>query len=125
MITIIEGPKKSGKTAMANAMRNAHIGKSEPFSEKVAKDWRPHGALLIDEDEKGEPRHLLEKLIHGMALPSDGSPVDAKHIPWKTDPQVVIVGKGNEKLLDEFEKLVPGFKAKVGPVKRLKLTADA
>jgi hypothetical protein len=117
MITIIEGPAKSGKSALANSLRNRHIGRG--LDEKAGVF---HGALLIDEDQDGEPRHLLEKLIHGMALPGDGTPVNAKEIPWKADPQVVIVGKKQEKLLDEFEKLIPGFKAKVGPVKRLKLT---
>lgn len=119
MITIIEGPKKSGKTALANSMRNSHIGKG--YDEK-AKAY--YGALLIDEDQDGEPRHLLEKIINGMALPADGTPLDARHVPWKADPQVILVGKKAEKLLAEFEKLVPGFKAKIGPVKRMKL-ADA
>lgn len=119
MITIIEGPAKSGKTSMGNALRNQHIGKSNPDGVSV-----PHGSLLIDEDNDGEPRHLLEKIIHGMALPADGTPVAAKDIPWKHDPQVVIIGAKKAKLLDVFEKLVPGFTAKIGPVKRLKLSAD-
>lgn len=121
MITIIEGPKKSGKTAMANAMRNAHIGKTEPMPVGAPANWRPHGSLLIDDDTEGEPRHLLEKIIFGMALPADGTPIPASKVLWKVDPQVVVVGKKQEKLLDEFEKMVPGFKDKVGPVKRLKL----
>jgi len=124
MITIIEGPAKSGKSALANSMRNTHIGQGTPFGHPDNDDsWRPQGALLVDDDNDGEPRHLLEKLIVGMALPADGTPVKAADVPWKANPQVVIVGK-KEKLLDTFEKLVPGFKAKIGPVKRLKL-ADA
>lgn len=120
MITIIEGPKKSGKSALANAMRDRQI--SRGFDEKAQAF---HGALLIDEkaQDDAEPRHLLEKLIHGMALPADGTPVNAKDVPWKADPQVIIVGDAT-KWLKTFEKLVPGFKAKVGPVKKMKL-ADA
>jgi hypothetical protein len=120
MITIIEGPKKSGKTTLANSLRNRHIGQTEPFAGQ--EDWKPHGSLLLDEDTEGEPRHLIEKLLHGGALPADGAPVKAASLNWKAEPSVVIVGKKQEKLLDEFEKLVPGFKVKVGPVKRLKLS---
>lgn len=117
MITIIEGPQGSGKTTLANSLRNQHIGKGLDEKSK-----RFHGALLIDEDQDGEPRHLLEKLIEGMALPANETPILAKAVPWKADPQVIIVGSKQEKLLDKFEKLVPGFKEKVGPVKRLKLS---
>jgi hypothetical protein len=124
MITIIDGPKKSGKTTMANSLRNQHIGAGGAFTPDRSKSWKPHGSLLIDEDQDGEPRHLLEKLLHGDALPEDGTPVPADKLNWKVEPTVVVVGKKQEKLLDEFEKLVPGFKAKVGPVKRLQLTSD-
>ena len=123
MITIIEGPRGSGKTTIANSLRNRHIGKTEPLGKNSPKGWKPHGSLLIDEEQGGEPRHLIEKLLHGDALPADGTPVDARSLNWKAEPSVVIVGKKQEKLLDEFEKLVPGFKAKVGPVKRLKLAS--
>ena len=123
MITIIEGPAKSGKSAMANSLRNNHIGNGGPFTPDKGTDWRPNGVLLIDEDQEGEPRHLIEKLLHGEALPADGTPVPASKLDWKADPQVIIVGKKQEKLLDEFEKLVPGFAKKVGPVKRLKLAS--
>lgn len=122
MITIIEGPKGSGKTTMANAMRNAHIGKTEPFGPDSPKNWRPHGLLMIDDDQEGEPRHLIEKLLHGVSLPADGTPVDAKKLDWKAEPSVVIVGAGRAtKFLEDFEKLVPGFKTKVGPIKRMRL----
>jgi hypothetical protein len=116
MITIIEGPKKSGKSTWANSLRDRHISRSVPDGKSV-----PYGMLLLDEGQNGEPRHLIEKLLHGVALPADGTSVSAKSLKWKQEPSVVIVGKANEKLLDEFEKLVPGFKDKVGPVKRMKL----
>ena len=122
MITIIEGPAKSGKSALANSMRDRHIGAGGPLTPDAKKDWKPNGALLIDEGQDGEPRHLIEKLLHGDALPADDSPVKASELNWKNDPQVIIVGKKQEKLLDVFEKLVPGFEKKVGPVKRLKLS---
>lgn len=122
MITIIEGPAKSGKSAMANGLRDNHISKGGPFTGDRPADWRPNGALLIDDGQAGEPRHLIEKLLHGDALPADGTPVPADQLNWKNDPQVIIVGKKQEKLLAQFEKLVPGFAKKVGPVKRLTLT---
>lgn len=122
MITIIEGPAKSGKTALANSMRDQHISTGGPLLPDAKKGWKPNGSLLVDEDQDGDPRHLLEKLLHGDALPTDGSPVKAEQLNWKNDPQVIVVGKKQEKLLDTFEKLVPGFAKKVGPVKRLKLT---
>ena len=121
MITIIDGPPKSGKTTMANSIRNAHIGKGGPLTADRKADWKPTGLLLIDEDAQkdAEPRHLIEKLLHGDALPEDGTPVAASKLNWKDEPSVVIVGKKQEKLLDVFEKLVPGFAKKVGPVKRI------
>jgi len=124
MITIIEGSAKSGKTTMANSLRNAHIGKGGVLTDDSPKNWRPTGMLLIDEDAQkdAEPRHLIEKLLHGDALPENGEPVSASKLKWKDEPSVVIVGAKQEKMLAIFEKLVPGFKDKVGPVKRMKLS---
>lgn len=119
MIYVIEGPKKSGKSAMANGLRDRHIGKSEPFN--ADKPSVPYGALLLDEGQDGEPRHLIEKLLNGQALPADSKPVEAKKLMWKQEPMVIVVGKTNNKFLKEFEKLVPGFAEKVGPVKRLRI----
>lgn len=122
MITIIEGPAKSGKTALANSMRDRHISVGGPLTANAKKGWKPNGSLLLDEPQDGEPRYLIEKLLHGDTLPSDGSPVKADELNWKHDPQVIIVGKKQEKLLETFEELVPGFTKRVGPVKRLKVT---
>lgn len=118
MITIIEGPKKSGKSQLASSLRDRQI--SRGYDEK-AKAY--HGALLIDEDAQkdAEPRHLIEKLLAGDALPADGTPVKAKELNWKADPQMIVVGDAT-KHLKAFEKLVPGFTAKVGPVKKMKLS---
>lgn len=113
-ITIIKGPPKSGKSLLANSIRNTHIGKG--LDEKSGTF---HGCLLIDDTQDGEPRHLLEKLIVGVALPEDGTPVPVDELPWKHDPQIVIVGDAKAKLLKTFEKLVPGFMERFGPVHTL------
>jgi hypothetical protein len=115
MITIIEGPAKSGKTTLANSLRNQVIGTG------TEKDGKPRGCLLIDEQTEGEPRHLLEKIIHADALPADGSPVPADKVNWKHNASIVIVGKKQEKMLSTFEKLVPGITDKLGPVKRMNI----
>lgn len=96
-IVLITGPAGSGKSLIANAMRNNQIA---------------HGnaALLVDEGQDGDPIPLLEKII-------DGQPLTAKtpfaNIPWKRDPMVILVGDKAE-MLDVFEDLVPGFTAGMG-----------
>lgn len=104
-IIIIDGPQGSGKTSIAVALRNNCISNGR-------------GALLVDEDQDGELRPLLEKIIVGVALPPEG-PVDAGDVPWKPEPSIIVVGK-KAKILDKFEKIVPGFNAKFGPVYRVK-----
>lgn len=106
MITVFSKKSKNA-TALANAMRNKHIGSG------LEADGRARGFLLVDADNDGEAKPLLEKLIHHAALPDHPVPVDS--VPWKHDPQVVLIGS-KAKLLDEFEKLVPGFTKKFGPV---------
>jgi hypothetical protein len=103
-ILIIEGPPKSGKSLLANSMRNTAISSGR-------------GALLIDDHADGEARYHLEKIIKGDQL-VPGTPAD--EINWKKEPQVILVNSG-EKRLAEFEELVPGFTAKFGPVSRMKL----
>ena len=106
MITIIEG---KGGARLGTAMRNAHIGTG------TDEEGVPRGFLLVNAGERGEPRHLIEKLLHGQALPADGTPVEAKALRWKRHPQVAFIGS-NDKLLARFEELVPGFTEKCGPV---------
>lgn len=118
----IEGPKKSGKSLMANAMRNTHIGQSQP-EEGVIK-----GALLVDDNQTGEPRYLLEKLMDGDILgerPGVGEAIPRKvsDIKWKADVTVIFVGDKID-LLAEFEELVPGFTKAFGPVTKLATSAS-
>ncbi len=99
-----------------------HLGAHSKQARAMADDLRStrinqgKGALIVDEKQGGEPRHLLEKIIKAEALPADGTPVPADTVPWKTDPLVILVGKDAPKVLDKFEALVPGFKKKFGPV---------
>lgn len=115
----IEGPAKTGKSLIANSMRNSHIAQStaevRDEAGKLVSPAAIRGALLVDDTQAGEPRHLLEKLIIGDALTQ---PRPAKEIPWKADPLVIVVGK-KAAILDEFEKLAPGFVKMFGPVTKM------
>jgi len=108
----ITGPAKSGKSLMGNSMRNTQISNGK-------------GALLVDDTQEGEARYLLEKLIDGDhlgAISGDGPaiPRPAKDVNWKPEPAIIFVGD-KIKLLDEFEKIVPGFTKMFGPVRSLDL----
>jgi hypothetical protein len=114
----ITGPKKSGKSLLANSIRNTHIGQS------AVAEGRINGALLVDDTQTGEPRYLLEKLMLGESLgkPGVGEPVPkpAESIAWKSDATTIFVGDKIEMLAD-FEALAPGFTAKFGPVRTISL----
>lgn len=97
MIIKIKGPAKSGKTTIANALRNSQIGQKK-------------GCLLLDETTVGEINHLLEKIIVGAPF-KEGM----KDIPWKDDVMVITVND-KDSMLDEIGKLVPGFIETHGPV---------
>jgi len=100
-IVVIKGPPKSGKSLIANALRNNQIA------------FR-NGALLVDEDQEGDARHLIEKLLVGAPVPEN--PVaDISELPWKPRCMVIVVG-AKEAILDEFEALVPGFSEAMGPI---------
>lgn len=103
MIFHIEGPAKSGKSTVADAIRNSQIAQGR-------------GALLADEQTDGEPIPLLEKLIAGDALEPGTA---ASKIKWKKQGAVILVG-AKVVMLDEFEALAPGFAKQFGPVVSLK-----
>lgn len=109
MIYVVKGPAKSGKTWLANALRN------KALSTKA-------GALLVDEDQTGAPADLLAKLLIDMSADDafGDKRVPVASLPWKKDPTIVFVGK-KEKLLADFEVLVPGFTKKFGPVLEVKV----
>lgn len=110
-ITIIKGPAKSGKTELANALRNSHIGKSDP-EKGVIK-----GALLIDDTCDGDLKPLIEKLLRGDELP-DEPPANLKKLNWKDDPLIILVGE-KQGMLKQLEEALPGFAAFFGPVRTL------
>jgi hypothetical protein len=127
----ITGPKKSGKSLLANSMRNTQITNGL-------------GALLVDEDQEGEPRYLLEKIVAGVSLGKEAGfgpavPRPAADVPWKgwtapiltedgisetefirQDPLIIFVGD-KISLLDEFELITPGFLELFGPVREMKI----
>jgi hypothetical protein len=72
------------------------------------------GALILDAEHPGEPKHLIEKLLFGSpvdTLVGLGMPVE--EWPWKLDPLVVVVGEGGAAMLAEIEAVCPGFTARV------------
>lgn len=111
-ITIIKGPAKSGKSALGNALRNSHIGRSRPDEGVVM------GALLVDDTNDGETKPLLEKLLLEVELP-DKPPEDLSALPWKAEPLVILIGDKAEPTLKRFEKALPGFTNFFGPVRTL------
>jgi hypothetical protein len=113
-ITHITGSPNSGKSLLANSMRNTAISNGR-------------GALLVDDTNDGEARYLLEKIVAGASLglePGRGpaTVTAARDIPWKPDPAIIIVGDKIE-MLAEFEEIAPGFIEMFGPVKTLDLTS--
>lgn len=101
-IIVIQGPARSGKTTVANALRNNQIASKR-------------GALLVDEANDGAPEHLLEKILRGTVL-RPGAP--AAEQDWKPDCAVILVGE-QAAMLEVFEALAPGFAALHGPLYRV------
>ena len=137
-IVIIDGAEKSGKTFLANALRNNHIGgkkgvllldeaKSGGLMAMVGKvfgtkpkapDSDNRGALLIDEATEGDLKALLEKILVGVPMPDVILADWATALPWKPDSMIIFVGYRQE-MLDRFESLLPGFRRRFGPVYRI------
>ena len=105
-IVIISGAAKSGKTLIANALRNNQISSKK-------------GAMLIDETNDGEMKPLLEKILIGIQLPAEIPDDWQTKLPWKPDPMIVVVAE-KQKMLAEFEAILPGFKKQFGPVYTIK-----
>lgn len=101
-IVIITGKSKSGKSLVANALRNNQVSNKQ-------------GALLIDENNDGANNHLLEKIIVGVPLPEVIPANWADTIPFKPKSMIILVGDKQSKLQD-FEKILPGFCEKFGPI---------
>jgi hypothetical protein len=125
-ITVINGPEASGKTVLAQTMRNTAISNGR-------------GCLLLDETTEGEPSVLAEKIIVGEKLPVDvrnhlkvelvdDKPVVSRGldaIAWKKDPLVIVVGDKGKALLQEIEKVCPGFISKFGPATGVSTTVES
>ena len=105
-IVYITGPAKSGKTLLASALRNNAIALG-------------NSALLLDEDQTGEAKPLVEKLLAGVPLPAQ-VPADLGSLPWKKNPMVIVIGGEGGKKLQEIEALLPGFMKQMGLVFRIK-----
>lgn len=102
-IVIINGPTQSGKSYIANSLRNNAVNSGK-------------GCLLLDEDQEGELKSLIEKIIDGDRL-EFGQKVDK--IKWKKDPQIIVVGKGME-VLKQIESVLPGFMGQFEPIYNVK-----
>jgi hypothetical protein len=100
-IVIIKGKPETGKTLIANALRNNQINNK-------------HGALLIDELSEGDTDILLEKIIVGVNVPTE-APKDLNEIPWKPNAMVILIGEKSD-MLDVFEERLPGFKKHFSPI---------
>lgn len=105
-ITYITGSAQSGKSYVANALRNKALNYRVDGTDESS-------SLLIDENQNGDLKGLLEKIIRGDQL-QFGQTVD--EINWKANPQIIVVGEFGAARLEEIERLLPGFKAKFGPV---------
>lgn len=104
-IMVIEGPAQSGKTLLANSLRNGKISSGQ-------------GALVLDNTHKDhDPTALIEKLIDTDPLPAKVD--DLTKIKWKKNPLVVVVGSDGLAKLEQIEKRLPGFKKYHGPVTTL------
>jgi hypothetical protein len=101
-ITLIKGASQTGKSLIANALRNNQISFKK-------------GALLVDEACDGEPKILLEKILVGVQLPQPAPEDWATSLPWKPNPMIILVGD-KDALLETFEEMLPGFTEAFGPV---------
>jgi len=109
-IVIIKGKKGVGKSSIANALRNSQIGQGK-------------GALLIDEDQDGELKYLIEKIMDGQAIPDEVPEDWAESLSFKPDPVIILVNE-KAKELDNIELMLPGFKAKFAPVLTVSIAQD-
>ena len=99
-IYLIDGQEKSGKTYLANTLRNMQIHCRK-------------GAILLDENATGHISALLEKILVGITMPESNE--KWKEWPWKPDSMIILVGN-SAKFLDVCEELLPGFTEFFGPV---------
>lgn len=115
-IVIITGPSKSGKSLIANALRNSQVSNKPGEYNRGVLLVDENTALASEKNPKGaEPKVLLEKLLSGANYAPLAEGQKVKDLPWKPDPLVIVVGK-MAGILDEFEKLLPGFREHFGPV---------
>lgn len=101
-IVLIKGASQTGKSLIANALRNHQISNQS-------------GALLIDESNDGNLRILVEKLIIAEPLPDVVPSNWADTIPFKKNPMIILVGN-KDSFLQDAESLLPGFIDKFGPI---------
>lgn len=105
-IFIIEGGNATTRREKADELRNAAVSAER-------------GCLLVADDQDGDPRRQLEKVIFAVPLPDTGT-IPAEEIPWKVDPVIILCGK-QKKMLEVFEKIAPGFNERMGAVEIIKL----
>lgn len=103
-IVLISGPEKSGKSTIANALRNDAIRKGK-------------GCLLYDDHSTGELPAHFEKIVAGGKNFDSKKPFSEQQ--WKSDPQIVLVGDVGNAFYMHCTAQFTGFKEFFGPVYRV------
>lgn len=120
MIIIVHGPEDKVEPHI-QALRSVQIGKgcgclllNKPNGDDHAIEHQIEKLLA------GEKLIRGEKLLVGESHRTDTweAPKDLSGLRWKKDPMVLVYGN-DEKILDQFEKFLPGFKKFVGPVSEM------
>jgi hypothetical protein len=144
-IVIIKGPSKSLKSTIAAALRNNQIsnGKGalliDDFQEGELKHQLEKIIVGVPFPEGSPPpphRSWLEQTKkYRTKLKEDGTPEKDDQgqdvfeeysetlLPFKPDSMVIVVD-AKEAVLDEFEKMLPGFKKQFGPVYHVNTNAS-
>jgi hypothetical protein len=120
MIIIVRGPKEKAEYHV-KGIRSNQISEGK-------------GCLVVIKPHADEHKveHQIEKLLAGQKLfPGEKllvgeshstltrqAPKDLEELNWKKEPVVIVYGH-DEKVLEDFEDVLPGFKKFFGPVSEI------
>jgi hypothetical protein len=120
MIIVVHGPKDKAEPHI-QALRGSQIGQGNGCLLVLKPDGDEHKIEhQIEKLLAGEKLIRGEKLLVGESNRTDTweAPKDLSKLRWKKNPMVLVYGH-DEKVLDQFEKVLPGFKKFVGPVSEM------